>query len=244
MDTRIMTDPEALILLRDELIKLSKAIQEIETFLKENIDILGQSWQDPKYIEFRDAFANAQSKCKSISVNYRNWAQNVMQPAINRAIDIQKHRTAPESDEKRYLRWVQSESQRLESAEYRAKTGRGLSYPFMNDGSQEGKYVPPSNIERNIERGLREAVETAQKEMAEEAQQELMAKLQQKNIDEINRLTKEVNYMNGQLRNWKEQLHNLKDVVERQALLNKIHQAEARRYELLNQLNSQNSLNN
>ena len=81
-------DVNELIVLKSELLKLSRNLNEIYGFLNSDLKKLSYRWQDRKFFEFEESFAPVKEKVRKISESYEIWAKGPLQKTIEALTDV------------------------------------------------------------------------------------------------------------------------------------------------------------
>lgn len=87
--SNIITSSNCLTNLKSELQKLSEALHELSDLMDLDSSQLGNTWRDGKYEEFIAGYKPQIAKCEEISQRYLTWCKQVLDPAIEEAIDIE-----------------------------------------------------------------------------------------------------------------------------------------------------------
>lgn len=84
------TSSEALINLKDNLSSLSNELHNLYDLMYDNMRKVGDFWQDAKYHDFVDGYAPQIKKCDEIAVRYDEWCKKVLQPTIDKVIEVEQ----------------------------------------------------------------------------------------------------------------------------------------------------------
>lgn len=85
-----ITGSKALIDLKDNLSSLSTELHKLYDLMYDNMRNVGDFWQDAKYNDFVDGYAPQIKKCDEIAVRYEDWCKKVLQPTIDKVIEVEQ----------------------------------------------------------------------------------------------------------------------------------------------------------
>jgi hypothetical protein len=88
--TNARTSSEALINLQTSLSRLSEELHGIYELMNANMRNVGNYWQDAKYQEFVEGYSPRIQKCEEIATRYDEWCKKVLQPTIERIIEVER----------------------------------------------------------------------------------------------------------------------------------------------------------
>lgn len=92
----LVTSPEVLMELKEDLLNLSKSLHEIYSLMNADMSNLGEIWRDGKYEEFISGYKPQINKCEEIAEKYEDWCTRILDPAIEQAINIVGHNLNPD----------------------------------------------------------------------------------------------------------------------------------------------------
>ena len=83
------TSSVALTNLRDELLRLSGTLLDTYDILDTDMTQLGDEWRDDKYKEFIDEYQPQIKKCEEISIRYKEWCEEKINPIIETVEELE-----------------------------------------------------------------------------------------------------------------------------------------------------------
>ena len=94
-ESRAEVSSKALIDLQENLISLSKSLNELYDALSRHTSELGEYWRDEKYSEFEGEFRPNEKLILELSEKYAEWANQYLQPRIEVIIEIENQNVSP-----------------------------------------------------------------------------------------------------------------------------------------------------
>lgn len=88
--TNTRTSSEALRELQTNLSRLSEELHGIYNLMNENMRKVGDFWRDAKYQEFVEGYSPQIQKCEEIATRYDEWCKKVLQPTIDKIIEVEQ----------------------------------------------------------------------------------------------------------------------------------------------------------
>lgn len=221
MDSRIVTDPDALERLKEELKKLSETIQEVLLFIEKSVDKLGEDWKDAKFQEFVNYFHEVEKEFESVLDNNQRGTQ-VVQEMIERTRAIETQYVGSDTSGMSDLKYLEWDSRRIAN---KARTSKIAA----NEGSHAYLSSGIAPTDDTLSTKIHRAVANKVKEIEDERRKVALDELLQKNIADLNKETQKIRSLN-------EQLKNMKDAAERIVLQEEYNRALQRHKELVDQI--------
>jgi uncharacterized protein YukE len=218
MDSRIVTDPDALERLKEELKKLSETIQEVLLFIEKSIDKLGEDWKDAKFQEFVNYFHEVEKEFENVLDNNQRGTQ-VVQEMIERTRAIENQYVGSDTSGMSDLKYLAWDSRRIANKARTSKIAANEgAHAFLSSG------IAPTDD--TLSTKIHRAVANKVMELEDERR---MEELLQKNIADLNKETQNIRSLN-------EQLKRMKDGAERIVLQEEYNRALQRHKELVDQI--------